>query len=266
MGLNFMTSIKEIQNIHQQGPTCGIYAVAMILKALNYKSLDKEDPQDLASKIFDIATSEKDLEKISNIGEIFAINKMGQLLEEVKNNLLICDGNGEVNKENLEYVPIEFQNEFDMTTKIKAALDEGKYILFPYHTKNLNLDKSKNTNVDMKHMHWCVIYNFDEHKGISAEEGNNKKKLIDIDAKRLYNSNQSLYRDFNWCKYLSPPVVAYFEKIYRKFFFDNKHIRDSIWRLTDKNIETLKKNRTIKLSLKGEMIAIWKETYDNKVS
>lgn len=257
-----MTSIKEIQNIHQQGPTCGIYAVTMILKTLNYKKLEKEDPQDLASKIFDIATSEKNLEKISNIGEIFEIDKMKQLLDKVNNNLLNYYDNGEGNKENLQYDPIKFLNEFDMTTKIKAALNDGKYILFPYHTKNLNSDKSKNTNEDMKYMHWCVIYSLDDYNRISAEEGHDKKKLINIDAKQLYNSNQSLDGKFHWCKYLSPFDV-YYEKVYHKFTFHNKHIRNNIWRLTDKNINTLKEGH-IKLDLIGQMIIIGKKTCSGK--
>lgn len=231
-----------MESIHQQGPTCGIYAIAMIISALDNEKLISKYPQELASKIFNIAITKE----ISIIGEIFSIYKVKQLLDEVSANIWTLD------KSKLEYSIVEFSSPKDMSQKTESALSNGYYILFPFNKNNINSNIKIENNT--MHTHWGMLYGLNNNK-VLLREGNNNSKYNNMTLSDLYTSNQSLEVDFKWSKYLQRSV----KKLLRRFDdfcnTSNQDIKDKINDILDHKKKELIKE-SIKLDVKGKMIVI----------
>lgn len=242
-----MKNISKIKHVPQKGPTCGIYAIVMIMSALypkQYKTIGDKDK--LAIEVFKIAIKEG----ISEVGELFKVSDVVKLLNifKEKNGLFF-----NVNS-------IQFKNAEEMKENMDVTFRSNGYILFPYYKKYTSGDRKKNKHIIA---HWAVFYSVQydyllgEQSGKSCGKAFNKRKKhsdIRVDKNILFKSNQELNYTFSWEKYYN--LNKYLElflisiiKVWKKY---------SDLELAEYVNVNKRKNREIKYELQGKMIEIKK--------
>lgn len=242
---------REIDLIKQQGPTCGIYAIAMIINKI-YPDIcehEKEEQveqnrQELAYKIFKLAINSG----VSEIGELFEYSKIERLLTLINCEILT--------KNQLYYEIIQFRNKEEMREKLECVLKGSQYVMFPYFLDKFNKNNSEQKN---KISHWGALYSI--NKGmIYGVEGLNKKGknkgLRGIYYEELFNSNSWLNGEFEWRYY-----YKYCKRLDRKIssfcsLTNNADISKDLKELEVPNKRRIRKKKRINYDMVGKMILI----------
>lgn len=238
----------HITHISQQGPTCGIYAIAMIINSL-YDG--KFDEQKLAYDIFEIATTSG----ISEMGELFDVNNVIKLLDWVADAEFLKD-----DETKLDYRIISFECLNDMREKIIDAFNSEKYLLIAYYSRKGRIFRVEEKKRNFKKTHWGAFYSLDSLSNISGEQGqlvaSKKEVLRNKPLETMYASNDSLEGEFYWAKFLNR--FSLWGKIDTILFSKtrNKKIKKKI--LTKYRAEEFKKlkQESHKLNLRGKMVEV----------
>lgn len=161
----------------------------------------KKNPYELAGEIFEIACKVRSngAESISNIGEIFDVNNYEKLIDEITIKLLdnTIKFNCEIQK---------FNNSKEMMDKIKTAIDNNKYIIFPYISNDDGKPK-ESVKEDNTPMHWCVINGYIDQGKVLFKETSKKLDEVTTNVEDLFKSNESINEKFNWNKYYNNKIL-----------------------------------------------------------
>lgn len=181
---------NELEFLKQRGPTCGIYAIAMIIRALYPKHYpDPQDGELLANGIYKIAIDSG----LSEVGELFDVITVIELLEKVNNQILSKNEN----KLYYEIIEIEnLENTEEIAAKLENILSDEKYILFPYKPGFFDVG------------HWGALYKI-EDTIVSGKQGrkdledsNGENSLNEIEVSKLLDKHIRLStKYFSWKKY-----------------------------------------------------------------
>lgn len=231
--------LKKIEGVRQVGPTCGIFALAMIITG--YEDGNIKRCKEVVYQILEYALKEK----ITKVGELFTKDSLERLIDGINDSDILR------NDVEIECIVEEFNTEEDLRVKISEAIDSEYYIMFPYYSSGGKVVTKKRIIAcaiaytiilgfclyvfylqlrllvlsqmvsclifillfllggvyvfNMKHVHWGVIDEIDNERGfISGTEGhieNGKSKFDNTAIKKIFSSNSLVKCNFYWAPY-----------------------------------------------------------------
>ena len=139
--------LKRIKGVRQIGPTCGIFALSMIVATYEGKGKYEYNKRvnELAYQMLDLAIAYK----LTQMGEIFNSQTLQSLIDII-NSSGILEKNTRIVCEKKEF------DEGSLKSIILDAINNKKYIMFPYYS-SCGAVRSKCSSLNMKHVHWGVI-------------------------------------------------------------------------------------------------------------
>ena len=168
--------------------SCGVYAINLVLKGLGYEIIP-EELEDLAHKYIGEA----------NFGSLYTQEGIEKLLE-LTNELIKQRFSLDKNPLYIEKVTFEDINSFE---ELLLNNTEDGYILMPYYALQGLVWKDKKPN--MKHGHWCIVYDYKDSKiygNQSNQKGEKLGALNGVHVEDFYESHKCLDSiKIDWGKY-----------------------------------------------------------------
>lgn len=247
---------KALEDIKQIGPTCGFFALAMILNSVERAKIKEYE---FVQEIMQLAMENN----ITNIGEIFNQKSLNDIINIINNNY-------DVFGVNIIYKLVKFNTEEEFKCKFYDAIKRGKYIMLAYYSNKGKPDIRAN-RTDMKHIHWGSFYGINiKNNVVMGVEGQKKKKLRCANITDIFLSNQNIGDKFSWRDYyqknISTVIWGMLTNLDYRFqligwsFIPNKRIKKDILRLVLNKMKNKPKKEQklndIEIDLKGVFVEI----------